>query len=122
MIIGAKIGSKSFSHPNKKEAYLKGCKYMAKFVKYTQVYYTVEEQKESEFPTFVFTLYAIRDLTETKARYCTLCKEFHSSFYINEFYNCNTCSLNSFLNREKEALNISRGAFKKRMAIKKQTR
>lgn len=66
MIIGAKIGSKSFSHPNKKEAYLKGCKYMAKFVKYTQVYYTVEEQKESEFPTFVFTLYAIRDLTETK--------------------------------------------------------
>lgn len=115
MLIGSKIGSKTFVDKNRRKAYLKGSKYMARFIKWPGIYFNVKEVKGNELYTFVFSLYTTVDLTARKNRHCQLCKEFHNSFYINEFYNCNTCSLNSFIKREKESLNISVKAFQKRI-------
>lgn len=82
-----------------------------KFIKYDQIYFAVKELKQTD----IFTLYTMRDITKSKNHYCTICKEFHSSFYINEFYNCNSCSLKSFIEREKKDLNISKCAFKEKL-------
>lgn len=34
--------------------------------------------------------------------FCKACKEFHSSFYVNDQYSCNSCKFNSYKKRIKE--------------------
>ncbi len=68
--------------------------------------------------TIKITVYAILDITDEKSKYCKICKDFHKSFFINEFYNCNTCKLESFIKRMEEKNKIVKGSFEEKIKKK----
>lgn len=116
----AKIGSFTSTAENKKQAYLNGCKRIAKFVandKYKNISFSVEKNSERD-NSFIFTLFTNIDLSQDRSKFCKMCKEFHTSFYINEEYNCSRCNLATFLAREKQKAEISKNFYKKSMKKK----
>ena len=113
MKLAAKIGSFISTGKNKNNAYLNGCKRLAKYtskVKYENVSFDIEYIGDNQFK---FTLFTNIDLNKDRADFCKLCKDFHCSFFINEEYNCSRCNLKSFLERETRKADVSKGYYRK---------
>ena len=114
MNISSKVCSITVQAGNEKEAYLKGCKKVAKYIaskKYTKFSMTVDRVGSLD-NSFLFTLYADLDLNSEMNHYCKMCKEYHCSFYVNEEYNCSRCNLKNFMDRVKEKSNTSKNFYK----------
>lgn len=115
MEITMKVKTFEFHANSEKEAYIKGCKKMAKYMaskKYKNVQFRIERSEEDE-NSFRFILFTSLDLGTDQRQYCKICKDFHCSFYINENYNCYRCNLKTFLKREEEKLRVSKGYYKR---------
>ena len=111
MLLTCKIRSYIFSAENEKEAYLKGCKKLAKYMtskKYKNISFKID-RKDND--TFIFTLFTNLDLTKDKNQFCVLCKQYHTSFFVNEEYNCSRCNLNTFLKREEKKIRVSKNFY-----------
>ena len=121
MDITLKVWSKEYQGFNKKETYLKGCKSVAKFCrkKYenTNIFIVpkYKGQDASGLHTFEFEIYTSLNFEKEFNKQCTRCKEFHKSFFLTEERNCSVCTLNSFGKRMREALNISKEAYLKKL-------
>lgn len=115
MVIGARIGSKSFSDEDRNKAYKKAVKFILKLITWQQLQYNIKEEQTEEGYKFTVSFYTVCDLNSEMNRHCSICKELHSSFFFNDNFNCNACKLKSFQHREKERLNISKNAFKKKI-------
>lgn len=116
MLLSYKIKSFKIKADSEKEAYLKGCKELAKYMaskRYKNISFKIERLKEAE-NTFVFTMYTNIDLGEEQRDFCKICREFHCSFFINEHYNCDKCNLKAFLNKCKEKARVSKNFYKKK--------
>lgn len=114
MNLTAKVKSFVIKAEDEKQAYLKGCKQLARYMaskKYKNLSFKIERDEEPN--TFIFTLYTNVDLSEEQRKFCSMCKEVHCSFYINEEYNCSRCNLKTFLNRANSKLTISKNYYKK---------
>lgn len=114
MNICSKICSITIQAENEKDAYIKGCKKVAKYVaskKYTKFSMMVDRVANTQ-NTFLFTLYTNLDLNQEMAHYCKMCKDFHCSFYVNEEYNCSRCNLKNFMDRMKEKAKTSKNFYK----------
>lgn len=112
MLYSMKIKSIEFNGVTKQDAYLKGCKKLAKFIaspKYDNI--TVKVEKGSE-TSFIFTLFASIDIGKEVSQYCKMCKEFHCSFYVNEEYNCARCNLKNCMQRIKGKAGVSKLYYK----------
>lgn len=117
MEVAMKIQTLAVKAQNEKEAYLKGCKKFAKFIasrKYTNISVRVRRLEQNP-NVFLFTFYTNSDLTEQKKKFCKLCKEYHSSFFVNEEYNCSRCNLNTFLSRVESKERVSKNFYLKEM-------
>ncbi len=115
MLLTYKIRSYIFSAENEKDAYLKGCKKLAKYMaskKYSNLSFKIERSGKN---TFIFSIFANIDLKTDKEKFCSLCKEYHCSFFVNEEYNCSRCNLRSFFEREHEKMKVSKSYFKKKL-------
>lgn len=116
MNLSAKVKSFVIKADTEKEAYIKGCKQLARFMaskKYTNLTFKIER---TEIPNeFIFTMYTNIDLSEEQRKFCQLCKEYHCSFYVNEEYNCSRCNLKNFLSRARSRTEISKNFYKKEM-------
>lgn len=115
MVCAFKIKSFLFASDNEKEAYIKGCKQLAKFMaspKYTNLFFKIE-RISSQKNTFKFTMYSEVDAKEEQKHYCKLCKEMHHSFFINENYNCSRCNLKAYLKRIEQRGSVQKGYYKK---------
>ena len=111
-----KISSILFEGQSEKEAYLKGCKQIAKFIsskKYSNLTFSVE--RISNQNQVVFHIFTNIDLNQEQKAFCKICKEFHCSFFINEEYNCSRCNLKTFLKRAENKAKISKGFYKERL-------
>lgn len=117
MEVAMKIQTFAVKAKTEKEAYIKGCKKLAKYMaskKYTNL--SVRIRRSNDNPgIFLFTFYTNSDLSEQKKKFCKLCKEYHSSFFVNEEYNCNRCNLNTFLSRVESKERISKNFYLKEM-------
>lgn len=112
MNITMKVKSFVFESSDEKEAYLKGCKNLAKYIaskKYKNLSFSVERVGNS----CVFNVYTTLNMNPDQKNFCDLCKEMHSSFFINEEYNCKRCNLKAFLEREDKKLRISKSFYRK---------
>lgn len=112
-----KVKSFEFQAKSEKEAYIKGCKQLAKYMaskKYQNLQFRIERSPEDP-KTFIFILFTALDLGADQRNYCKICKDFHCSFYINENYNCDRCNLKTFLRREEEKLRVSKSYYKREM-------
>lgn len=114
MICATKIKSFLFNGVDEKHAYIKGCKQLAKFtasLKYTNLFFKIERLQTSEH-VFKFTLYSGLDMGQVQHEFCSVCKEIHTSFFMNENSNCERCNLKAYLKRLKQKANISKGFYK----------
>lgn len=112
-----KIQTFAVKAENEKEAYVKGCKKLAKYMaskKYKNLSVRIR-RSESDQNIFLFTFYTNTDLAEMKRTFCKLCKEYHSSFFVNEEYNCSRCNLNTFLSRVESKARVSKNFYLKEM-------
>lgn len=116
MNLSAKVKSFVIKADSEKEAYLKGCKQLAKYMaskKYTNLTFKIERTEIKG--EFIFTMFTNIDLREEQRKFCHLCKEYHCSFYVNEEYNCSRCNLKNFLSRARSKTEISKNFYKKEM-------
>lgn len=101
---------KSFADETMKAAYLKACKWYATNVLSKDELHNVqvefEKDNKGEFPTVVIHLFAVLSEGELRERYCKLCKESHSMFYMNQNYNCNRCEANAYQRRMDDKLRV----------------
>jgi hypothetical protein len=117
MEIAMKVKTFEFHARTEKEAYIKGCKQLAKYMaskKYQNLQFKIVRSQD-EPNTFQFILFTALDLGTDQREFCKICKDFHCSFYINEHYNCDRCNLKSFLNREEVKLRVSKGYYKREL-------
>lgn len=112
MLYSLKIKSIKFVGATKQEAYLMGCKKLAKYIASLKYITMGVEQDLEDKNTMIFTLYASVNLGHEVSEYCKMCKEFHCSFYINEHYNCDTCNLKNCMNRTKQKVGITKLYYK----------
>lgn len=101
---------KEFTDESMKAAYLKACKWYATNVLSKDELHNVqvefEKDNKGEFPTVVIHLFAVLSEDELRKRYCEICKESHSAFYMNQNYNCNRCEANAYQRRMDDRLRI----------------
>ena len=101
---------KKFSADTMKIAYMNACKWYATNVLSKDELHNVqvefEKNSKGEFPTVVIHLFAVLKENELRDRYCKLCKESHSLFYMNQNYNCNRCEAKAYQARTDDMLRI----------------
>ena len=117
MFLSFKVCSFKVQGETKKEAYLIGCKKAAKYVA-SKHYPNISEQIElvpNEENTLLFTLFTNIDLTPEKNEFCKVCREFHTTFYINQDFNCSSCKMKAFLGRAEEKARVSKNYYKKKI-------
>lgn len=123
MEITLKVTTLVFEGYDKKSVYLKGCKAVAKFCrqKYKNTNLSIcpcykGQDLTTGLHTFNFDILTSVDLEKELKNTCARCREFRSSFFLSESnLSCESCTLNSFVKRMREALNISKGAYKEKM-------
>lgn len=103
MLFSEKFFEEEFKAPTYKDAYMKACKWLGKYVigkkdLSTGITWeiTKNESSDSGIPTVTLRLYATLEEKEFVYRFCRVCKEFHSSFYINQQQNCNNCNMQAY--------------------------
>ena len=120
MNLTLKVKSFVITASTEKEAYLKGCKQLAKYMaskKYKNLTFKIERTSGNE-NTFIFTMFTNLDLGEEQRNYCKTCRDYHCSFFINEDYNCSRCNLKNFLEKKKKKSRISKSFYNHEMKDK----
>lgn len=102
---------KKFTADTMKSAYMNACKWYATNVlsKDELHHVQVEFEKgydEQQLPTVTIHLFATLDEGTLRDRFCKICKETHSLFYVNSNYNCNRCEANAYQKRTDEMLRV----------------
>ena len=111
MQISEKYFERTFKAAKSKDAYMKVCKWLAiNIISNKHLYdstWKITKVKETpNWTKFKLELFCTLDDAEIADRFCKVCKEIHSSFFINEEYNCNRCNMITFRKRLKESLDV----------------
>lgn len=112
---------KKFTADTMKSAYLKACKWYATNVlskaelKNVQVEFE-KEKDEQKSPTVTIHLFAVLNEEELRERHCKICREFHSSFFINTQFNCDKCDTKAYQRRADDMIGIKVSYYKEVIA------
>ncbi|MBR6605784.1 MAG: hypothetical protein IKK92_07960 [Prevotella sp.] len=107
----------SFEAESMKKAYMDACKWYATNVLSKDELHNVQVEFEKkmdneQFPTVVIHLFAVLSEDELRDRHCKVCREVHSSFFMNQHYNCNRCETNAYQKRTNDMLKIKLDYYK----------
>lgn len=102
------VAKKSFTGATVKEAYMKAVKWYASNIiaKDDLHEIQVEYKKDDEAKRIDMFLYAVLSAEEVMEQHCTICKEIHHSFFINEANNCNVCNAGAYERRMKTKIAV----------------
>ena len=120
MNLTLKVKSFVITANSEKDAYIKGCKKLAKYMaskKYKNLSFKIERTSGNE-NTFIFTMFTNLDLGEEQKIFRKTCRDYHCSFFVNEDYNCSRCNLRSFLEKAEQKSRISKSFYKREMKDK----
>lgn len=100
MKVSVQFHRQDFIGTSTKEAYLEACKWVAKNVVSNEVeigetFWRITRQ-DADSPTVRLELHALLDAGDSFTSFCGKCKEFHSLFYLNQQFNCDTCTHATF--------------------------
>ena len=119
MLYSVKFFEQVFKSQERKDAYLKACKWLAQNViskaEIGDILFKIEEDKNSSSPAFKLELYCSIDSNDPINNFCNTCKKFHASFFINESYNCDRCNMKAFEGRMKELMVVKQAYRKERL-------
>lgn len=95
------IGKKVFKAKNLKQAYMKAIKWYSTNIISKEKLNNVmaEYEKDERENKIIINLYIKLDESEIKDRHCKICKETHKAYYINEQFNCTSCSMLAYRKR-----------------------
>lgn len=100
-----KIYSRVFIGKNRKDAYLKACKWYATNIiknsnEFGELMHSIKEEKlEDGVPRYRLDVFVVLNEKDVRNVHCRICQESHSSFFLNKTVNCNSCSYKAYLNR-----------------------
>lgn len=101
---------KTFIGETMKDAYLKACKWYATNVMHKDELHNVQVEFEKlsgeQLPTVVIHLFAVLSENELRDRFCKICRESHSMFYMNQTVNCNKCEAKAYQTRTDDMLRV----------------
>jgi hypothetical protein len=104
------FAKKIFSANNMKDAYLKAVKwYSSNIISKDELSKGITCSFEKDYtnkqsPSIILHLYANIELDVVEKRHCDICKETHSSFYMNSEYNCDRCNMKAYQRRQDKSL------------------
>ena len=114
-----KILTKEFTHKDSKDAYLKACRWLAvnvvPQVELRNVMYEIHKVNDSQLPTFRIIIYATFDEKEMREDHCSICKQFHESFFLREKCQCDRCELKAYQKRADTVLSHRRSFIKDKL-------
>ena len=106
MRISEKCYTRDFVSESPKAAYMMASEWVAKTilsknanVEVSNLLWNIAKVKNADCPTFRLEIYFSYDENEINDKTCNLCKSTHSSFFINENYNCNRCNKEAYRRR-----------------------
>lgn len=102
MLVSQVVNEICFNSYSYKESYVQAMKYLSSYVKYDNITFKLEKQKDGK--SIKLIIYYTFDEKQLAAHRCTVCKEFHHSFFINEENNCEVCRMKAY--RKELALRI----------------
>jgi hypothetical protein len=85
-----------------------------KKVEMGETFWKVEHVK-ADSPTFTLELWTMLDAEEGTKGFCERCREFHSSFFLNQQYNCDACNYIAFKKQMDQKLNIKKAWRKEKL-------
>lgn len=100
-----KFYKRKFNGKSHKEAYLKACKWVAiNILADDEISKDVvwKITKLKDLPSVELELFGTVHDAEHVKQFCTVCKEFHTSFYINQQQNCNGCNMMAYRSQAEE--------------------
>jgi len=112
------LDKKEFSDDEPKKAYMKAAKWAATNIvskDMDKVLWKIEKVKDANIPTFILLIYCEVDTKELFEQRCKACKAFHSSFYINQEFNCDRCNAKGYDLGIKEKLKIVKQYYKEKL-------
>lgn len=119
MKLTIKFWEEKFEHENSKEAYLSACKWAAtnivNKVEIGDTFWRIIKVEGASLPTFKLELFCLIDEGAHRKEFCDRCKEFHHSFFVNQFYNCNSCNMITYSKSLEKRLNIKKQFRKERI-------
>lgn len=98
-----------------KTAYLKACKWVSTHIiskKHKNVVWKMEKYSDSVIRLKLYC--ELNEDAEFKS-HCKMCKEFHTSFFLNDQYNCDVCKLKSFLLKMNGKAKISKEYYREQI-------
>ena len=123
MIVSKKILEKDFIGKDKKEAYLKCCKWLSKNIIAKDnsehfVYKIQKVEKNGCVMAIRLLLYVSIEEEEARERNCNICREVSSSFFMkSNKYMCETCKLLPYIKRITEKLEGIEKAMKGKIGL-----
>ncbi len=105
---------KEFTGPTMKSAYMKAVKWIATNViskeEFRDVCVSFEKSKKS--PSITVHLYVVLNETETEENHCRICRESHSSFFMNDVVSCSSCKTKAYQRRLNDSLKGKKSYYK----------
>ena len=106
-----RVFSKKIVGKNKKETYLKACKWLAtnvisKKAELGNFTYSIDDDTDGngQLPTFKISIYVSLNEKELRERNCIICRQAHSTFFMNESCNCGSCNATAYQKRMDEMI------------------
>lgn len=107
-----KVFSKKFENKNKKEAYLKACKWLATNIiskkELSEVVFEIKERKVVDGFCFVLILHVSLNELKLFEGHCTVCRTINSNFFQNNEA-CGTCRAKAYRYRIESKLKTRKG-------------
>lgn len=103
-----------FKGKDRKDAYLRACKWYATNVLSKDELHNVhaEFEKEEQSPTITLHLYITLYEDQVREEHCRICKEVHKSFLMNENVNCDECKLKGYQKRVDQKIAIKKAYYR----------
>lgn len=93
MLYTQKFGKKTFRGDDMKDAYTKATRWYASNIIASDKFHHIQvEFEKSGDNAITMTLYASMVHKDVMDQHCTICREMHHSFFINEDTHCDRCS------------------------------
>lgn len=112
-----KVCSKQFSDVSSKQAFQKACKwynqyFLANSDKFHNISVSFEKQRKGDLTVIKATIWGMLEEEEVAADNCKICKEVHNLFFVNDNYNCSSCTVNAYKKRMIEKIGIKCNYYK----------
>lgn len=106
------FAQKIFKGASTKEAYMKSVKWYASNIIARDELHEVQVEFVKGINQVTLKLYAVMQEQVVREQHCTICKEMHKSFFINEANDCNACKVSGYCRRLDQKMSVKNQYYK----------